>query len=116
MPASLAFFATTGPKRLVGHDDGDALHAVGEIGVHGGDGQVGVELDVLDQELVAELLGLGLGAGDLRDEPGMVAHLVDVAELDLLGVGDAGEERQGRDGPEQNSAWCSLPGWCGQSW
>ena len=71
----------------VGHDDDDARDALADVGVHGGHGQVGVELQVLVEELDAQLVGHGLGARDLFHEPRVVTHLVQVGNRDLLVAG-----------------------------
>ena len=95
MPAALAFCGDDRAERLVRNDDGDALDAVADHRVEGGDRQIGVELDVLRHEGGAGLFGGLLGAGDLGDEPWMVAHLVDVADLDVVGGGGAGQREAG---------------------
>ncbi len=94
----LGLLGDHGAQRLVGHDDGDALHAVADHGVEGRDREVGVELHVLIEEGDTQLLGLGLGPADLGHEPGVLAHLVDVADLDRRIGGDGhggGAEQDG---------------------
>ena len=66
-------------------------------------GQIGVELDVLRHEGGAGLFGGLLGAGDFGDEPWMVAHLVDVADLDVVGAGSAGPGKAGGETPPMPS-------------
>ena len=79
-----------------------AFDAVADHRVEGGERQVGVELNILRHEVHAELSGFGLCAGDFGDEPGMLAHLVDVAHLDVVGF--RGRRRGDRAGEPTNAS------------
>ena len=48
-----------------------------------------------DTKVAPAVLGRFLGAADFGDEPWMVAHLVDVADLDVVGAGRARQRKAG---------------------
>jgi simple sugar transport system substrate-binding protein len=62
----------------------------GDHRIEGRERQIGVEMDVLGREVDAELLRFGLRAADFGDEPRVLAHLVDVADLDGVGLRGGG--------------------------
>ena len=83
---------------LVGDDGDDAVDARADRLIHGIHRQRGVQLDVLDRQVDALLLGHLRDPGRLGDEPGVVTHLHDVGHVELL-VRRSRLGRSGRRGP-----------------
>ena len=97
MPASLAFWAMTGPSALSGTTMAMPFTPSPTIVSKVVMVRLASNWTSCDTKVGAGVFGRLLGAGDLGDEPGVVAHLVDVADLHVLGGGDIGEsaERNG---------------------
>ena len=89
-PGFFRLFRHDRAERLVRDDDGDRLDAVPDHRVEGRERQIGVEMDVLGREVDAELLRFGLRSADFGDEPRVLAHLVDVTNLDGVGLRGGG--------------------------